>query len=180
MIPRKKIETDFGGVLKELQPTRGLVQMATAMFKDCWNMQFDQAAVIGKAFKREALEVEKKIEQLIGAVVEATNPRVIAAYEQRIEKLERKKLVLQEKEREMDTPPESFDHVFEHSMRFLSNPWKLWKTGRFDLQRLVLKLTFSEHLQYCRETGFRTPKTTLPFSMLGDFCMPEKQMVPPA
>jgi site-specific DNA recombinase len=176
-IARKKIEGDFEALLSALQPTKGLVEITAAMFRDFWNTQLDQAAAVGKAIKRDAADAENKIEKLLDAVVEATNPRVITAYEKRIEKLERQRLALHEKERELATPPGSFDDLFEHSIRFLSSPWKLWQTGRFEMQRLVLKLTFSGHLHYSRETGFRTPQTTIPFSFLGNFAMKEK-MVP--
>ncbi|MEQ8651518.1 MAG: hypothetical protein RIC87_03565 [Kiloniellales bacterium] len=33
----------------------------------------------------------------------------------------------------------------------------------------MLTLVFSEHLAYCRNEGFRTPKTAFPFKVLGDF-----------
>ena len=178
-IPRKKIEGDFAELLSAIQPARGLVQIAAAMFKDYWNTRTERALEVGAALKRELVETEKKIEQLVEAVVEATNPRVIAAYEQRIEKLERQKLVLAEKEDQSDIQTGSFEKLFELSIRFLASPCKIWDSGSFQLQRLVLKLVFSEHLAYCRETGFRTPKTTLPFSMLGSFCVQEKEMVPP-
>ena len=177
-IARKKIEGEFENLLSGLQPTRGLVEIAAAMFRDFWNMQLEQAASRVEAVKRDALDAENKIEQLIDAVVEATNPRVIAAYERRIEALEQQKLILAEKERELGATPKGFDNLFEHSIRFLSSPYKLWQTGRFEMQRLVLKLVFSEHLAYSRNEGFRTPKTTLPFSMLGGFDGQKVEMVP--
>lgn len=176
-IARQKIEGAFESLLSELQPTRSLVDMTAAMFRNCWDIQLEQAASIAKAVKREAVDAERKIEKLLDAVVEASNPRVISAYEKQIEKLERQRLELHEKERELSKSPDSFDDLFELSIRFLSSPWKLWNTGRFDMQRLVLKLTFTEHLRYCRESGFRTPQTTVPFAFLGDFMLKQK-MVP--
>jgi hypothetical protein len=35
-------------------------------------------------------------------------------------------------------------------------------------RNLVLRLTFAERLCYCADSGFRTPKTTFPFSVLDD------------
>ena len=176
-IARKKIEGDFEDLLSALQPTRGLVDVASAMFRDCWNAQLERAASVGKSIKREITNAEQQVEKLLDAVVEASNPRVISAYEKRIEQLERKCLSLREKEREAASPPGNFEDLFELSIRFLSNPCKVWETGRFELQRLVLKLTFSGHLAYCRETGFRTPQAAVPFGFFENFDLKNK-MVP--
>ncbi len=177
-ISRKKIEGEFEALLGDLQPSRQLVEIAGAMFKDYWDAQLGRSASIRKAIQRELREAERSLEKLLDAVVEATNPRVIAAYEKRIEKVERKKLVLQEKERESASPPQSFEDLFELSIRFLSSPCKLWQTGRFDMQRLVLTLAFPGHLTYCRETGFRTPQPSVPFSFFQTFSLENKMVLP--
>ena len=70
--------------------------------------------------------------------------------------------------------------MLELSMRFFANPYKIWENGNFHLQKLVLRLVFSEPLPYHRETGYRTIKTTLPFNVLGENNMMKCQMVPPA
>ena len=49
--------------------------------------------------------------------------------------------------------------------------------GEIALQKLVLRLAFSEPLPYHRLQGYRTPKTTLPFSMLGGNMTPKEVMV---
>ncbi len=71
-----------------------------------------------------------------------------------------------------------YDDFIEHALQFLANPWNLWETGQFTLKRMVLRLAFSERIAYCRNEGYRTPKTTLPFKVLGDLSGYEKDMVP--
>ena len=177
-IARKKIEGDFTVLLGALQPSKGLVKMAAAMFRDCWDQQLAQSVAKVDTFKQEALAAEAKINQLVERIMDASNPRVIAAYETNIEKLEREKLVYEEKARAKPQTRYGFDELFELSIRFLASPCKIWDSGRIEMQRLVLKLTFSEHLHYCRETGFRTPQTTVPFSFLGDFMKKDKMVLP--
>ena len=75
-------------------------------------------------------------------------------------------------------PEGRLEEVIELALDFISNPWNIWKTGRLSLQRTVLRLAFSERLAYCREEGYRTPKTTLPFNMLGGSNMQNCGMVP--
>lgn len=55
---------------------------------------------------------------------------------------------------------------FQHTLNFLSNPRILWASRRLEDKHLVLKLTFADRLRYCRNQGFRTPETTLPFKAL--------------
>ena len=178
-IRRDKIEGEFKELLSKLQPTKGLFQIAAAMFKDSWRMHSEQAGATVKALKRDADKAEKDIKKLIERIMDATNERVVLAYEKRIEELERDKLVFREKAAQTGKPQYTYDKLFELSLKFLSSPCKLWDSGRFELQRLVLKLAFSEHLAYSRAEGFRTPKTTLPFKVLGGFLSQENGMVPP-
>ena len=51
-----------------------------------------QAEGMIQGLKREAVQVDKKIESLLDRIVETENPRVIAAYEKRLSKLETDKL----------------------------------------------------------------------------------------
>ncbi len=176
-VPRAKLEEEFPALLKDLQPTKGLFQIAAAMFKDAWTAQMEKTASCAKTFKQDAQRMEKEINQLIGRVMDANSPRVIEAYETRIDELERKKLIYQEKAGKMYSPKHSFEEMFELSMNFLLNPHKLWGSGNFNLQRTVLKLVFSDRLTYCRNEGFRTPETALPFKVLGSFFGHSEKMV---
>lgn len=65
------------------------------------------------------------------------------------------------------TPKRTPAATLEPALQFFSSRWKVWTSGRPELCRLVLRLGFSERLAYCRESGPRTPKTSLPFNMLG-------------
>ncbi len=177
-IPREKIEGQFKEVLETVQPSEDLVAVASAMFKKRWDDQVERAAIILSGFRKDIVNAERQIGQLVERIVEANNRRVIEAYEKKIEELEREKLLLREKADEISTPRFTFDELFEHSLKFLSNPCRIWDSGRFELQRMVLKLVFLDHLQYDRNKGFRTPKTTLPFKALGGFFDLNEGMVP--
>ena len=70
----------------------------------------------------------------------------------------------------------TFEQMFEHALQFLSNPWKLWKSGNLIAQRTVLRLAFAEQITFARNEGLRTPKTTLPFKVLEGFSCQKKIM----
>jgi hypothetical protein len=101
---------------------------------------------------------------------------VVGAYEKRIGELERSKLVIAESRDNAGQPQRSFGEMFELAFGFLASPSKLWRSGKFDLQKLVLRLTFADHLAWCPQTGFQTPKTTMPFKLLGESDMRKCKM----
>ncbi len=177
MIPRQKIETEFEELLNGIQPSRTVFEISRAMFKNCWEQFRRDTADSIKAVHAEMSAVEKQIGGLVDRIVEATNPRVAKAFEKRIDELDRKQLVLREKAANFGQPAYPFDQMFELSMRFLSSPCNLWKTGRFDLRRMVLKLTFSGHIPYCKEKGFLNTKKSFPFRALESFCGHDCEMV---
>ena len=113
-----------------------------------------------------------------GPLIRGRPPSVVTAYENRIAKLEKEKLLLGEQLADTGQPTRPFREMFEHSMAFFANPCNLWASERFEDKRAVLRLTFSERLAYCRKSGFRTPKTTLPFKVLGQICRGKMEMVP--
>ena len=177
-IPRNKIEGEFEALLSQLKPARSMFGMVRAMFEDCWERFRHDAAASVKAVHDEIAEVENQISNLVRNTVSVSNPRVLSAFEKEIDALERRQLVLREKAAQNGQPLESFGELFELSMRFLSSPCNLWKSDRYDVQRLVLKLAFSGPLTYSRENGFLNTKTSMPFNMLGSFCGLKNEMVP--
>ncbi len=173
-IPRSKIEGEFKALLEELQPSKSLFDVTRAMFKDVWNYRLKNTQLSKHATEKELLQVEKQTEQLLDRIVEADSPAVISAYESRISKLEKDKLVLQEKIKNSGKPLYPFEQMFELSMKFLSSPCKLWDSGKLELQRIVLKLAFADRLAYCRKNGFRTPQVSEPFNFLENIMLNNK------
>lgn len=104
-------------------------------------------------------------------IVDATTPTAITAYERRIEKLEKDKIIWSEKLQNSTGPKRSYNEMFEMAFVFLSNPWKLWDAECLEDNKMLLKLTFSDRFSYCCNQGFRTPKASLLFKMLGDLNM---------
>jgi hypothetical protein len=89
------------------------------------------------------------------------------------------KLVAAEKPTGQAAGQRPFDQMFELAMAFLANPWKLWVSERLEDKRTCLKLLFKDHLEYHRNDGVRTAKTTLPFNILGGLKMPKCEMARP-
>ena len=84
---------------------------------------------------------------------------------------------LREKAGNCAKPKGKIEDFIELSLRFLANPYKLSETGDFTLRRTLLRLAFDTPPQYYRETGCRTPKTTLPFKPLEGLSSKESVLV---
>lgn len=166
-IPRQKIEDEFEALLGAMQPAGNIFQIARSMFKELWDHRLKHRAALAQSVKREVNKIEKQIEQFLDRIVNTDTPSVITAYESRIAKLEQEKLLMTENLASCGKPQRPFGEMFEHAMAFLQNPQKLWASKRLEDKRAVLKLTFSDRLAYCRNQGFRTPQTALPFKALG-------------
>ncbi|MDF0596324.1 recombinase family protein [Psychromarinibacter halotolerans] len=169
-IKREELEGEFEDVLQTLQPTEGLFALVKAMFRDAWDMRLAQASEDTKGVKANIKQIEKQVDQLLDRIVDASSDSVVSAYEKRIAKLEREKVLAEEKLAKSGKPRHTFEESFEHAMRFLSNPWSIWKNSDLTLKKTVLRLAFVEPLPYRRNQGLRTPNLALPFKALGDIC----------
>lgn len=105
------------------------------------------------------------------------SPSIIAAYDARLSKLERKRVVIAQKAAFPAPQQGHLEHFIELAMIFLSSPWKIYENGDRSLKQTVLRLAFAEPIRYCLHNGYPTPKTTLPFDALGEMSMQKEDMV---
>ncbi len=156
-IRRDKLEDDVGEVLHQLEPSSNVFATVMAMFRKAWDIRGEQLAQEAKYYEKQIADAQKQIDVLLDRIVEADNATVIKAYEKKIDSLEKEKIILQENQAKPAPSTRDFCASLELSLNFLSKPWKLWAKGNISLRRTVLKLVFTDHLSYCRETGARTP-----------------------
>ncbi|SMO99741.1 hypothetical protein SAMN06265173_1605 [Thalassovita litoralis] len=128
---------------------------------------------------RQLKDVEKQIENLLDRILDASSPSVVSAYEGRIAKLEREKILLSEKAVQVVPPKGRFEEFIELSLEFLSRPWNIYENGNLALKQTVVRLAFSEPLRYSRESGYRTTETAFPFKVLAGICSEKREMVRP-
>lgn len=176
---RDRVEGAFAAMLETLTPTKRLFDLASAMFKSAWDQRRAQATAMVRSCEKETQRIEREITVLLDRIIEAQSNTVIAAYEKRITALEKEKLLVAERAAKSGQPRGRFEELFELAMCFLASPSKIWETGKIESRKLVLRLTFADRLPYCPKTGFRTPKTTLPFKVLGSFGGGEMKMARP-
>jgi len=112
--------------------------------------------------KTELAKVERDVEQFLDRIAQAQLPSVITAYENRIRRLEERKIEINEKIANCGRPLRSLDETLRTSLDFLANPCNLWASERLEHKKAVLKLAVADRLAYVRNEGFRTePRLTL-------------------
>ncbi len=176
-VARAKLEGGFEDILKSLQPSKALFELAVAMFKDAWNSRMELAQADRDEWRRKVEAADRSILELIDRMVETKNSAVIKAIEAKIEKLERDKFTFAEKADQPLPNAARFEECIELALRFLAKPWEIYKNGSYAVRQTVLRLAFSEPLTFTPEGVYGTPKTTLPFKVLGGFDSEKCEMV---
>ena len=177
-IPKAEIEDAFEDMLQKMQPSRSLFKLAATMFEELYDNGAKNLRMRIDGDHKQVHALEKKIEKVVDRIVNASSDRMISALEERLASLESEKVTLAEKAQNMAKPRGTFEEIFELSMRFLGNPYKLWTYGSLEEKRLVLKLTFARNLAYVRKQGFRTPNLSMPFKLLSKIPSADFKMVP--
>ncbi|MFK7754018.1 MAG: resolvase, partial [Sedimentitalea sp.] len=164
-------------VLKSLQPAESFFELAKAMMRDAWDKRFVIAQGEKTALKNQLDDLNRQIESLLDRIVETSNSSVVSAYEDKIDKLERDKIVLREKLDSAVPEKGRFEDCMELALRFLSSPWKIYKNGDFAMRQTVLRLAFAEPIRYCQNGMYGTPELSFPFKCLGDISGSKSEMV---
>ena len=178
-IGKEKVETAFGELVHQIAPRPALINTVTAMFRDAWDMRIAQADAAKDHLRSKLAELDRKRSKLMKRLVTAPCDDVVSAYEQEITNIVHEKRLLEERCEGTLEPHKSFDECFDAAMKFFARPWKLWESGVFAQQRLLLKLSLPEPIVYSRENGFLNTNFSLPFKLLGDKNMQKMQMVRP-
>ena len=177
-VPRAKMEDGFAEVMKGLQPAKGLFQLAKAMLRDAWDMRLAVAKNEKDALHKQLGDVDRQIESLLDRIVEANSASVVSAYEARIDKLERERIVLSERLEKAVLVKGQLEDCIELALKFLSNPWNIYKNGDFTMRQTVLRLAFSKPLRYSQNGVYGTPDFAFPFRYLGEISGSKSEMVP--
>ena len=176
-IPRDQIEDGFAEILQSLQPTKELFALAKLMFKDAWSLRLAESYQHKDQITAQLRDTEKQVETLLERIVESDNPIVTRAYEAKIAKLERKRLLLAEKALQTVPAKGRLEEFIEPALNFLANPWNLYENGSLAFKRTVLRLAFAEPLSYSRKEGYRTAESAIPFKLLAEISSSKSEMV---
>ncbi len=176
---RAEVEQRFERLLQHLTPSQDLVDLATDIFRQAWEAQAATAGEQRDQLIKERGDCRRQITQFADRAVATDVPEVVAAYEQRIRELRIREIAIGDRLASSGAVQPEFDQTYRTAIDFLASPWKLWRSERLEDRIAVLRLTFADKLQYCKNEGFRTAETTLPFKVLASIRNKESGLVEP-
>ena len=167
-IRAENIDAAFAEVMHALSPSKGLVGLVKTMLQDAWGQRLAQANTIKETIKRDIAQLDKQLDGLLDRIVESDNPTVIAAFEKKITKLERDKLVLADKMDQKAEPKHTLEEIFELSMTFLATLGLSGKTATSHSKKQCLDWCLTSHWPIVRKVDFelRKPLLSLGFWMI--------------
>ena len=165
-IPVQTLNQRFEDILKALTPAPPLLEMVKAMFARAWEAQQARLQETIEVHANRAREIEAEIAKVVDRMLEVSNPRALKAFEDRLETLERDKMIALAKASQKPAPARPFAEVFEHTIRFLAMPHETWRLGNPLARRLVTRLVFEAPLTYDRNTGCLNTKKSNVFKLL--------------
>ncbi len=165
-VRRDQLEGEFVQMLEQMAPSEALIELFAVLFKDIWAKTLKTGEARKQALSKQIRELDRDISRCLDKIVSVETQSVIRAFEQRIQSLETKKLALEEEKASAGQPRYAFDDVLTTGLIFISNVEKAWKSGVYELRRLVLRLVFTERLVYDRKRGLTTPQVSAPFRFL--------------
>src|SRR5690606_9413344 len=118
-----------------------------------WQARSEQAADGAKKLQAELRQFERKKERLLDRILETDDPDLRRAYEERLSKLQKQELELEDSLVALDRPKSNFHDMFEPAMEVLANPHRIWKNGSYAWRRAILRLAFASDVVYAHDEG---------------------------
>lgn len=164
-IRREVLEDAFEALLKTLHPPAELFRALRAMFKKAWDQRVHSAAATARALEQELVRIQSERNKLLERITQGDTPSMIAALEARIRELEEQKRLMEARIANAGRAVRDFDTSLRSASEFLANPYRTWKSGPFEIKRIVLKLALASGLTWSRHRGLRTANLPLLFRL---------------
>ncbi|MCL4678997.1 MAG: recombinase family protein [Alphaproteobacteria bacterium] len=178
-IRRTDLEGDFdaliAGIAPDGQTFERLVEELDAFANGTASNSDDLRAEI----KNRLTEIGAQIETLLDRIMEGKSETLVASYERRVEKLEREKLLLNEKLGAHAKLRQRPSQEFEPALGFLKNPMNLWRSDDLARKQAVMKMLFAARPGYKKKIGVRTPIYASPVNALAAISGGKNEMARP-
>jgi DNA invertase Pin-like site-specific DNA recombinase len=178
-IPRAALEGQFEELLQTIQPDPKVLEVVRRAMLRLWEERTQDFRGLIEKQQRELDGIESAIKKYCEKLLEADSKVVIKAYEDKIEELNTRKLRLGSRIEADTSRLDQFDFgtALGTVLDFVKDPFRMWKSGKLELQRIVLRLVFEEPLVYRREKGFGTASLSLPLAIAAAGASDSRQVV---
>lgn len=162
-IKKTKLEDDYVNLLEKIKVSPELLEMTKEVAVRIWQKRVNSLNADQKTKEEEIKTIEKQIDDYISLIPLTKSDSVKERYEQKVEALDKMARDLKSGAKNKKEP--NFEEALNLTLKFLGTPAETWKKADRNLKNMVHNMIFQENPGYCAETGFGTPKLSLPFSI---------------
>ena len=160
-VPVAKLEEDYLQLLDNIKIDQEAVEMVRVAATKIWQKKMKGVKNQNAGREKEIKEIEEQIDEYIKLMPTTKSENIKARYEAKIEGLDSRVKELEENLEIKKVP--NFDEALKLTLNFLRTPAKIWKKADRKLKIMIHNMIFTENPTYCLQTGFGTPKLSLPF-----------------
>ena len=157
----EKLEREYVVLLDSIRVDQEILQMGTLIATRIWENKMKHVSNNESQREADRHALEKKIDEYIELVPAAPSLSIKARYEAKIAELDQQVQVLDSSPETQKAP--DFDEALSLTLRLLGTPSETWIYSDTQAKVVLHNLIFTEKLSYSVNTGFGTPKLSLPF-----------------
>lgn len=155
------LEREYVALLESIRVDREILEMGKLIATRIWEEKIKHVSDDQSQREAEKQALERRIDEYIELVPAAPSMSIKARYEAKIAELDQQIKTL-------DVPTETqkapdFDEALSLTLRLLGTPAETWLASDKQSKTVLHNLMFAEKLTYSVNTGFGTPKLSLPF-----------------
>lgn len=165
-IPKDTFEKQFKELLSQVKPVDELVDLTKDVLLEVWNNRLEINSLQKTNTENELKKVNNEIDRYVERVGKTKDEILVAVYEAKIKKLEKKK---EELEKQLPRNPytdQSFGTALEKVFGAIKNPVSIWQSDDYNDKRTILFMYFEDQLRYNYETGFGTATLAYPIELI--------------
>ena len=156
-----KLENDYVEFLDKIKVEKEILEIGRLVATRIWEQKQKDTTLSQAAKEEEKREIELAIDEYLDLIPKTKSESVKSRYEAKIEQLD-KRLA------EINIGPENkkapdINEALNIAIQFLGTPAQTWKKASLELKNTIHRMIFTENPTYSLETGFGTPKLSLPF-----------------
>jgi len=156
-----KLEEDYLGLLEDITVDQKILKLGKEVATKIWEQKTKDLSITRERKDVEKKELEAAINNYVDLVATAKSESLRSRYEEKIEEIDRKIKDLESEFKNKKTP--DANEALRLLFKFLGTPAIAWKYSSKQLKITLHNMIFTENPSYSVNTGFGTPKLSLPF-----------------
>ena len=174
-VSTSKVEEDYIELLGKIHMEQELLDIAELVVTRIWNQKVRDYASTQEAATAEIRSIDTEINEYVRMMPGTRSDSLRARYEARVGELEQRLLLLKGELNNKKRP--ELKEALALTLKFLGTPAETWQNALGELKNMVHGMIFEVNPSYSLQTGFGTPRLTLPFSIKGDLVAIKNDLV---